>query len=435
VRLFREHPDVLRIYQDQFQYMLVDEYQDTNPLQAEMVDRMAEKQRNLLVVGDDFQSIYSWRGADYRNIMSFPERYADARIFKLETNYRSVPEILAVANACIAGNPQQFQKTLRPTRDGEEQAQAVVRLIGRLRREGYRLSDITVLYRAHFHAMELERELPRVHMPYIITSGLRFFEQAHIKDVCSFLRLLCFPTDELACLRLLSLLPGVGPKTAEKTWKKLAGHFEPGDEAQRSAVHDALPASARDAWDAIAKVYAGAGEAQSPRDGGAMIEAFTEAFYSQHLLNTYENFEDRLEDVNALAGDIVKADSLEAFLSDVALLTNLDAEMADEDSEKKDVLRLSTVHQAKGLEWPVVILIWATEGMFPSTRSLAESTDGDAEERRLFYVAVTRAKDELYLCTPELRHMRDGGIFYCKPSRFVGEIPPEYLRELHSYSL
>ena len=166
-----------------------------------------------------------------------------------------------------------------------------------------------------------------------------------------------------------------------------------------------------------------------------MIEAFTEAFYSQHLLNTYENFEDRLEDVNALAGDIVKADSLEAFLSDVALLTNLDAEMADEDSEKKDVLRLSTIHQAKGLEWPVVILLWATEGMFPSTRSLTESTDGDAEERRLFYVAVTRAKDELYLCTPELRHMRDGGIFYCKPSRFVGEIPPAYLRELHSYSL
>ncbi len=378
--------------------------------------------------------------------MSFPERYADARVFKLETNYRSVPEILAVANACIAGNPHQFQKTLRATReaykkphvlalrDGEDQAQTVVRLIGRLRRDGYRLSDITVLYRAHFHAMELERELPRVHMPYVITSGLRFFEQAHIKDVCSFLRMCCFPTDEMACTRLLSLLPGVGPKTADKVWKKLSGRFEPGDEAQRRCVRDALPAAARAAWEAIAKVYAGTGPEQGPRDAGTMIEEFTEDFYAQHLLTTYENSDDRREDVDALASDIVKADSLEAFLSDVALLTNLDAEMADEDSKKTDVLRLSTVHQAKGLEWPVVILLWASEGMFPSPRAVAESTDGDAEERRLFYVAVTRAKDELYLCAPELRHMRDGGIFYCKRSRFVSEIPPEHLREMHSYS-
>jgi DNA helicase II / ATP-dependent DNA helicase PcrA len=447
VRLFRDHPAVLQRYQEQFQHMLVDEYQDTNVLQAEMVDRLAGLHRNLLVVGDDFQSIYSWRGADYRNIMSFPERYPDARIFKLETNYRSVPEILTVANACIAGNPHQFQKVLRPTREaykkphllrlrnGDEQAQAVLRVILRLRRDGYRLQDIAVLYRAHFHALELEKELPRMQMPYIITSGVRFFEQAHIKDVCSLLRVLCFPTDEMAFTRLLGLLPGVGPKTAAKAWEKLSRQFTASDPVQRAAVHGLLPAAAREGWKAIETVLTAATEEQPTPTGGELLRRFSMAYYDAYLFRHYENAQDRTEDVNALAGDIAKSDSLETFLSDVALLTNLDAEMADEDAAPKDMLRLSTIHQAKGLEWPVVIVIWAVEGMFPSSRALNESTEGEAEERRLFYVAVTRAKDELYLCVPELRNTRDGGVFYCKPSRFVEEIPQGYLRELRGHAV
>jgi len=433
--LFRENDDVCGRYCEQFAHILVDEYQDTNPIQAEIVDRLAVRHRNLLVVGDDFQSIYSWRGADYRNIMSFPQRYEDAQTYKLETNYRSVPEILEVANACIAGNPEQFQKVLRPTRethhkpgvvrvrDGEEQARYVTDLILRLRREGVSLSEIAVLYRAHFHALDLERCLPRAHVPYVIVSGIRFFEQAHIKDVCSLLRLMQSKTDELAFSRLLKLLPGVGERTVAKLWHALGNTFDIRSKSQRDSLSKALRPSARERWQKIAAL---APPRKEDVDGEAIIRGFVEAFYEDHLVKSYENFDRRLDDVAALSEDVTKFESVEGFLSDVALLTNVDAEGAGAESEPEDSVRLSTVHQAKGLEWTAVIILWATDGMFPSSRSLQESTDGDAEERRLFYVAITRAKDELFICVPEVRRMRDGGVMYCEPSRFIDEIPSQY---------
>ena len=443
LRLFREHAHVCESYQQQFRHVLVDEYQDTNTIQAELVDRLAAGSRNVLVVGDDFQSIYSWRGADYTNILSFPQRYPDARVFKLETNYRSVPESLAVANACIAGNPHQFQKTLRATRepherpracrlrDGEEQARWVANQVLQFRRDGYRLSDIAVLYRAHFHALELERELARMRIPYLITSGVRFFEQAHIKDVCAILRVLVSPTDEMAFLRLLRMLPGVGERTALKAWQKLDGRFDARQAEQRERLRGALPQQARGAWAGIEEVLDAYGNEGLGDDGGEVIHRFVEAFYEEYAANTFENFDSRMDDIQALILDTAKFESVETFLSDIALLTNLDEETDDDMAPgERDMLRLSTVHQAKGLEWPVVIILWATEGMFPSARSLAESADGEAEERRLFYVAVTRARDELCLCVPEIRRMRDGGVIACQPSRFVEEIPPKYVRQI-----
>ncbi|MBU1693872.1 MAG: UvrD-helicase domain-containing protein, partial [Verrucomicrobia bacterium] len=233
LQLFREHSGVLGHYQEHFLHILVDEYQDTNLIQAEWVDRLAGIRRNLLVVGDDFQSIYSWRGADFRNFLTFPKRYPATAVFKLETNYRSVPAILEVANACIAGNPEQFQKTLHAVREdtskpvlvrlygGEEQARYILQSLQHLRRSGARMDRIAVLYRAHFHAMELQMELAREKIPYVITSGVRFFEQAHVKDVTSLLRLLVNPGDELAFQRLLALLPKVGRKTAARIWEAL----------------------------------------------------------------------------------------------------------------------------------------------------------------------------------------------------------------------
>ena len=205
--LFREHDDLLQRYQHRFRHVLVDEYQDTNTVQAGLVDMLAEAHGNLFVVGDDFQSIYAWRGANYRNIMSFPKRYEGTQMFKLETNYRSVPEILEVANACIAGNPEQFQKTLRATRDthrkpgvirlrdGREQALFVADSIGRLLSRGYLPGDIAVLYRAHFHSMEAQMELTRQDIPYIITSGVRFFEQAHMCRLWTMIMRSCLGTD------------------------------------------------------------------------------------------------------------------------------------------------------------------------------------------------------------------------------------------------
>jgi DNA helicase-2/ATP-dependent DNA helicase PcrA len=440
--LLRDHPEVLALYRERFLHVLVDEYQDTNALQAQIVDALAGEAGNLFVVGDDFQSIYSWRGADYRNILRFPERHAGASVYKLETNYRSVPEVLAVANACIAGNPEQFQKTLRATRtagerprvvrlrDGQHQAEFVVREVERLRGMGWALSDIAVLYRAHFHAMELQLALSEARIPYHVTSGVRFFEQAHVKDVLGLLRVLTTPSDRLAFERLIGLLTGAGPRSAERAWLALGGAFDAGDAAARKRVAQALRGAARAEWNSLCDGLARhAGAACRAPDA---IEEFVDGFYGAYAEAAFENADRRLEDLRELAVFAGRYESAAAFLNEVALLTNLDAEAdAGPGSEQgADALRLSTVHQAKGLEWRAVIVLWAVEGMFPSGRSVDESEGGEAEERRLFYVAVTRARDELCLCVPEVRRMRDGGLFFCQPSRYVAELDGEQVRSV-----
>src|SRR5262249_55439910 len=247
--MFEHHERIADFYRRQFQFILVDEYQDTNKIQADLVDLLARDHRNVMVVGDDAQSIYSWRGANFQNILEFPKRYPDAQVFKIEMNYRSVPEILEVANAAIAANVQQFRKHLSATResktvkpalvalnDGAEQAQFVGQRILELRDENVDLNDIAVLYRAHYHALELQLELSRRGIPYQITSGIRFFEQAHIKDVISFIRFVANPRDEVAFNRMVKLLPGIGNRTAENLWQAwesglaVAGIDDPGRE-------------------------------------------------------------------------------------------------------------------------------------------------------------------------------------------------------------
>jgi DNA helicase II / ATP-dependent DNA helicase PcrA len=440
LRLFREHEDILDKYRERFLHVLVDEYQDTNVIQADWVDALAGRHNNLLVVGDDFQSIYSWRGADFRNILSFPERHPGAAIFKLETNYRSVPEILHLANACIAGNPEQFQKTLRPVReshrkpvlvrlrDGDEQAMYVVERIRRLLGEGYRMRDIVVLYRAHYQAMELQMHLTRERLPYVITSGVRFFEQAHVKDVCSPLRLVVNPDDALAFTRLVEMLPKMGRRTSAKVWEKLGRRFDPMDAAQREKAAALMPAAAKAGWKKLCGVFAAAsekgGRAAPPDD---LIERCLAAFYDDYALATFENYDRRIEDLQELIVFSGGFDDVEDFLNEMALLTNLDTEVDDPHAEDADAVRLSTVHQAKGLEWPVVLILWMAEGMFPSARSMNEG--GEGEERRLFYVAATRAKDELYLCVPAMRRTRDAGMQFFPTSRFVEELPPGLLKD------
>ena len=229
--LFEENRGVRESYQHQFEWVLVDEYQDTNELQAELIDILGEPQRNVMVVGDDAQSIYSWRGADFRNILDFPEKYEGAAKYVIETNYRSVPEILSLANAAIAPNTKQFRKDLAPWRpDREElpalaplqdpntQAAFVAQRILELRDEGIELDEIAVLYRAHYHAMEIQMELTNRGIPFVITSGLRFFEQAHIKDVAAFMKFVCNRRDEVAFKRIAKMLPGIGAKSADNLW-------------------------------------------------------------------------------------------------------------------------------------------------------------------------------------------------------------------------
>jgi DNA helicase II / ATP-dependent DNA helicase PcrA len=437
LRLLREHSDVREQYVAQFQHVLVDEYQDTNEIQSHMVDMLAGPSGNLFVVGDDFQSIYAWRGADTRHILSFPDRYPGARIYKLETNYRSVPEVLDLANATVAcsGQPDLFRKVLRPTRpphhrpviarlrDGDHQARFVVEAIRSFRRDGYAPDDIVVLYRAHFHAVELQIELTRGGIPHLVTSGTRFFEQAHIKDALCFLRVLSSTDDALAFERVLELLPGVGRVTTGRIWRKIGGHFDASEPTQRAVLRQALPKGAQLRWDALQPAIEAYYDQQLELDGGAAVALFMQHFYDEYLFDTYENAKSRVEDLDELQTQFARFESVPQCLQDVALLTNLDAELDPVADGGK--VRLSTVHQAKGLEWPVVIVIWAAEGMFPSSRALGESDDGEAEERRLFYVAATRAKDELVLCVPEYRRMRDGGGMLCRASRFVEELPRE----------
>lgn len=443
LRLFDENSSILERYQEKFAHVLVDEYQDTNAIQAGLVDKIVSKNRNLFVVGDDFQCIYSWRGADYHNILTFQDRYPDTQIYKLETNYRSTPEILEVANASIKGNPDQFQKTLRPTRekykkpcvvnvrDGGEQARYVVSLVRQMRREGYSLSDMVVLYRAHFHGMELQMQLIRDNVSYTVTSGVRFFEQAHIKDICSILRVLESSRDEIAFFRLVQLMPGIGIKRSASIWRKIKEDFNIRNESSRKRLVGMLPVEARSEWAKIDSLFFEYGKEEFHKQGGAFIQKFVEVFYSMYLVNTYENYERRLEDIQELALYIDRCGTVSDFLNDVALMTNVDSEYEHPDHNKRDYLKLSTVHQAKGLEWPVVIILWVTEGMFPSARAVSESVAGEAEERRLFYVAVTRAKDELCICVPQVRRTRDGGVFTCDRSKFVQEIPAGLVDECY----
>jgi len=465
LNLLRTDEEAREQYQRKFQYILVDEYQDTNQLQGELIDLLAQRHQNVMVVGDDAQSIYSWRGANFRNILDFPKRYPGAKVYKIETNYRSTPEILRLANAAIASNTEQFAKKLATCRpsgvkpavvacgDAGEQALFVAQRALELRDEGIPLDEMMVLYRSHFHAMELQLELTRRNIPFAITSGIRFFEQAHIKDVASWLKLICNPRDEIAFKRLARMLPGVGGKTADKLWKAFASAGfgagtdaglampEGGSEATSGGLAAALqrlegmtPKKARAAWAQFTATVSQLEDNQVAGKPDLMIRLVLEAGYEDHLKNTYDNFRSRLEDVEQLAEFARQFESLAEFLTQLALLTNVEAEAeaaADRDDEQ---IRLSTIHQAKGLESRVVFVIMLCDGLFPSHRSL-DSLSGEEEERRLFYVAVTRAKDELYLCYPLMRFVQGGsGDMMQQVSRFVTEIPEDLVEEwkLHS---
>lgn len=439
LELLQTCEDVAAVYQAQFQHVLVDEYQDTNRIQAELVDALSRRHGNVMVVGDDAQSIYSWRGANFENILQFPQRHPGARVFKIETNYRSVPEVLEVANSAILANERQFPKNLAAVRSSHplrpalvplatnsQQAAFVAQRVLELHEEGIPLHEIAVLYRAHYHSMEVQLEFTRRGIPFAITSGLRFFEQAHIKDVAAFMKFAVNPRDEVAFKRMVRLLPGVGAKSAESLWSQTLATLGGGTDFPR--LHGfRVPAKAEKSWQQFVHTLAELAPAGSIPAPAAMIESVLFAVYDDYMRNKFANYEARREDLNTLAGFARQFESAEEFLSQLALLgaveTN-DALRAGEGDPEK--LTLSTIHQAKGLEWKVVFLIWLTEGMFPSARS-GESPEGIEEERRLFYVGITRCKDELYLTYPDMRLNAGYGEGLQRPSRFLSEIPEPLL--------
>ena len=462
--MFQQHERIAEIYRNQFQFILVDEYQDTNKIQADLVDLLARDHRNVMVVGDDAQSIYSWRGANFQNILEFPKRYPDAQVFKIEMNYRSVPEILGVANAAIAANVQQFRKHLSATReskmlrpalvalnDGAEQAQFIAQRVLELRDENVDLNDIAVLYRAHYHALELQLELSRRGIPYQITSGIRFFEQAHIKDVTSFIRFVANPRDEVAYNRMVKLLPGIGNRTAENLWHAwentvvaagvdgssvVAGGDDPGSEAEsppagviapgysfgERLLAMNVPAKSKKMWTQLAHTLDEIAPGGEPNPPSEMITSVVEAIYDDYAKVNFANYQLRREDLDQLAVFARQFKDVHEFLSQLSLISNVDAEAAPAQNADKEAVNLSSVHQAKGLEFHTVFVIWLTDGMFPSSRSL-ETRAALEEERRLFYVAITRARDELYLTYPQMRLSGGYGDVFQRPSRFLQEIP------------
>ncbi len=433
--LLLEHPAVKKEYSERFEHILVDEYQDTNKIQAEIVDLLAEGHRNVMVVGDDSQSIYSFRGANFENIIEFPKRYPDAQVFRLEINYRSTPEILDLANSSICYNERQFPKSLRavrtrggkpaliPLRDELQQAEFVAQRVLELRDEGVPLRDIAVLYRAHYQSMELQMELTRRDIPFEVRSGLRFFEQAHIKDVVSFLRIVCNPLDELAWKRALRLFKGIGSATAETLWTFASSSGDPLAAISSDDASSHVPSRARSGWKKFLGTIRALTREEMKDNPSLMIEAVLSESYRDYLQERWPDYESRMEDLEQLKNYAGRFRSLEEFLSDLALLTNVTGEDVVEGSTDDERLILSTVHQAKGLEWSHVFLISLSEGRFPSSKSLNDPY-GEEEERRLFYVAVTRAKDGLALCYPYMSVQKGMGVIQ-RPSRFIKELPED----------
>ena len=434
-KLLDEVPAAATELRSSFDHVLVDEYQDTNRLQGEIVDGMAKLKKNVTVVGDDAQAIYSFRGASFENILGFPQRYPDVQTFRLTRNYRSTPEILALANASIAHNEKQFPKELAASRESgalpavvalpdiPDQARFAGQRLLEWHDEGEKLSDLAVLYRAHYQALELQIELTRRGIPYEIRSGTRFFEQRHVKDVLAFLRIVVNPKDELSWKRALKLFPRVGERSAAAVWEAIGARPDP-LEAFRSLDAKSVDLG-RGSETALRPFRALLSQLDSPGLRSTPAEAIrtvVEDVYKDYARAKFPNGNARLDDLEQFAQFAQTYDSLPAFLEDVTLFNELSGEDVVAGEPDDDRVVLSSIHQAKGLEWSRVIVMGLSEGRFPNYRSIA-TDEGLEEERRLFYVAVTRAKNELALVYPMLARDRYGVDVILEPSRFVAELP------------
>jgi DNA helicase-2/ATP-dependent DNA helicase PcrA len=440
VWLFNRHPEVLEKYQKRFKYIMVDEYQDTNRAQYLMVRHLASKNRNLAVVGDDDQSIYMFRGADVRNILSFEHDYPDAKIVKLEQNYRSTQMILDAAYHVIKANPNRAEKRLwtdRPggpkvvvaqTYDEQEEAQAVAREAMRLVAEGdNRLGDIAVLYRTNAQSRALEEVLLRRGVPYRLIGGLRFYERREVKDTMAYLRLIANPQDTLSFSRIINV---PRRKLGEKSLAQLgywadAHGMSAWDALARIDEISELTASARAALtefrDLISEVRAASQERRLVETIDLLL---MRSGYERYVKDAGSDGDERWANVLELRGlaseydGLPPGEGLQAFLEETALMSDVDTMQ-----EGTQGMTLITLHMVKGLEFPVVFMLGMEEGLFPHSRSL-DSPAGLEEERRLAYVGMTRAKDRLYLFHAFRRHLW-GNANLNLPSRFLKDIPPE----------
>lgn len=419
-------------YSGIFKYILVDEYQDTNKIQFEILKKLSSIHKNILVVGDDAQSIYSFRAAEINNLLDFPKIFNTNKIFKLEINYRSTPQILDLANEIIKQNINQYPKSLKAVRkdfelpwlvsaeDIYQQAKFVAQRLLELNREGIPLSEIAVFFRSRFQALELEMELTKRNIPYIVRGGLRFFEQAHIKDVISFLRIIINPQDEISFKRALCLYRGIGKNYASRIWENLILKKISAEETKEK-----LPSRQRLGFKEFINLFSRLKETKKPEE--ALEEILT--MYKEYCYLSFDNSDERIMDLEEMLKMASGYGSIEDFLHAVGSYEEFKGERRFFESNKEETLTLTTIHQAKGLEWEAVFLIGFSEYDFPHAKSL-NSPESLEEERRLFYVAVTRAKSSLYISYPQTKFSSKNGVILARPSLFSLELPKNSYQEL-----
>lgn len=442
LELLADHPPVLESYRDRFHYVMVDEYQDTNYAQYMLVKLLTDKSRNLCVVGDDDQSIYGWRGADIRNILDFEKDYPDAKVIKLEQNYRSTANILDAANQVIAHNAGRKEKALwTEAGEGEtiklycagderEEAAWVADRIRKMNRHGEGYGRMAVLYRTNAQSRVLEEMLMRAGIPYKVFGGLRFYDRKEVRDVIAYLRVLANPTDDVSLRRIINV-----PKRAigDATIAELVNHAQEQDMPLFSALTD-LPASLSSRpRKCVGDFFTMMTTLMAMKDA-MPLSAFVKQMVDQTgLMEQYQKEDSdearsRVENIQEFLGAVEEFDrqtenaTLEAYLENVALVTELD-QAADE----KQYVTLMTLHSAKGLEFPNVFITGMEEGIFPSGRSLMDDNRME-EERRLCYVGITRAQERLFLSRASQR-MLYNQVNHNAPSRFLSEIPDRLLED------
>jgi len=410
-------------------FVMVDEYQDTNHLQAEIVKGLSQYSKNVMVVGDDSQAIYSFRGADFHNIMEFPKLFEDVKIIKLEENYRSVQSILDFANRINEAAIEKYKKDLYTRRGSGQlpsivaastenlQSKFIVEKILDLREEGVPLKDIAVLFRSSFFSFDLELELAKANIPFQKFGGMKFVETAHVKDVMAFLRIAVNPKDVVSWYRVLLLHEGVGPKTAQRILDELAISritikTEPG--YQPEFKHHKLSPLFYLLYELQKKKFAPSEMLQKVYD-----------YYWDLFKANYDDWNKRKKDLEIFQNIVENYTSVDTLLSDMAIEPIIESVVDVEATDKEEeYVTLSTIHSAKGLEWHSVFIIHAVEGYFPSARSI-ESIETLEEERRLMYVASTRAKNNLFITFPMNLYDREAGMTLSKPSRFISDITPD----------
>jgi len=429
--LLSGHEPTRQAISQNFRYILVDEYQDTNRLQADLVRKLAATHENVMAVGDDAQSIYAFRGATFRNIMDFPTLFAGTKVYKLEENYRSTQPVLNLANEIIQGATEKYSKHLFTRKlDGplpalvqaageNAQSRFIAQRILELREEGVPLDEIAVLFRSSFHSFDLEIELSRRNLPFVKRGGFKFIETSHVKDLLAHLRVIENPLDAVSWNRLLMLVEGVGPKKAQDLIASFVRSEQP-----LMALRDVSGRSSRPLKD-LAIMLEEAGRPESLTPAEQVNEVYR--YYLPILKEHYDDYPKRMRDLEHLYTIAERYGKLTDFLADLALeppdASVADVEAGDRDDER---LVLSTIHSAKGLEWQCVFVIWVVDGRFPSAYSFMSEEELE-EERRLFYVAVTRAKKHLHLTYPVNVYDKATGSVLSKPSRFLDAVPSSML--------